>query len=490
MKRNGRDLVYYLTLVCVPMFFAVLLGLYFSKLSIDKHVDDFGVIYLKTLERKIESLTNQVRVVTSDDSNCDSIKRRLELWPSIHDFVTVQNGQVMCQSDTVFDWVAPSLLTADLTPGIHSYPRAGSAGKERVVVVVSQDKVNPASLGMAVVSLAEFIAYMDISDSLQYEKLAVWVGDKCLFNRSQYNLENMQYFKSQRFHVELGVEPADNYVRYSMLMFTLSSIPLGLLMSLFIHLVIMRLKPRYSLVEEIKSGLKRGEFYLVYQPVCDAVGELYGFEALARWQHPKMGAVGPDIFIPAIEQNQLGIEFTYYVFARAAQDMALLSTDKTYHLGINVPPEFIMCPHFESTLSSLMNTFESLPVAITLEVTERQLLDEAAIAQIDTARLLGVEVAIDDFGVGHTSLSMLQRLNIDYLKIDKCFVDTVGVDSVNAPVLESIIELAHRLNIAIVAEGVENVKQVDFLNQRGCQYQQGYFYAKPLTMNDLLERYQ
>ncbi|CZF81296.1 EAL domain-containing protein [Grimontia marina] len=487
MKRNGRDLVYYLTLVCVPMFFAVLLGLYLSKLSIDKHVDSFGSIYLKTLERKIDSLTNQARVLMSDTSNCDSIRRRLKVWPSVHGYLTVKNGQIMCQSDSVFDWVDPLLVTAGLTPGIHSYPKAGSANKERVLVIVSQDNLNPASLGMAIVSLDEFISYMDISDSLQYEKLAVWIGANCLFDRSQYDFDNMHYFKSERFHIKLGIEPTENYICYSMLMFTLSSIPLGLLISLFIHLVIIRLKPRCSLVEEIKSAVKRGEFYLVYQPVYDAMGELYGFEALARWQHPKMGVVGPDIFIPAIEKNQLGIAFTYYVFARAAQDMALLEPGKNYHLGINVPPEFIMCSNFESTLSTLMKTFDGLPVAITLEVTERQLLDEAAIEQIDMARRLGVKIAIDDFGVGHTSLSMLQRLNIDYLKIDKCFVDTVGIDSVNAPVLESIIELAHRLNITIVAEGVESAKQVDFLNQRGCQYQQGYFYAKPLTMDELLE---
>lgn len=489
MKRNGRDLVYYLTLVCVPMFFAVLLGLYLSKLSIDKHVDDFGGIYLKTLERKIESLTNQAQVIMSHTSNCRSIKSRLKLWPSVHDFVTVKNGQVMCQSDTVFDWVDPSLITANLTPGIHSYPKAGTIGHERVLVIVSQEKNDLDTRGMAVVSLDEFISYMDISDSLQYEKLAVWIGDKCLFNRSQYDLESMHYFKSQRFHIELGVQPTESYVRYSMLMFTLASIPLGLLISLFSHLIIMRLKPRFSLIEEIKTGMKRGEFYLMYQPVYDAMGELYGFEALARWQHSKMGAVGPDIFIPAIEQNGLGVEFTHYVFSRAAQDMALLPTGKTYHLGINVPPEFMTCPNFESELAYVLGLFNALPVSITLEITERQLLDDSALTQIDAARRLGVSVAIDDFGVGHTSLSMLQRLNLDYLKIDKCFVDTVGVDSVNAPVLESIIELAHRLNIAIVAEGVENGEQIDFLIHRGCQYQQGYFYSKPLMVGDLLNRF-
>ncbi|WP_268895526.1 EAL domain-containing protein [Grimontia sedimenti] len=146
------------------------------------------------------------------------------------------------------------------------------------------------------------------------------------------------------------------------------------------------------------------------------------------------------------------------------------------------------CPSFESELAYVLGLFDALPVSITLEITERQLLDDSALTQIDAARRLGVSVAIDDFGVGHTSLSMLQRLNLDYLKIDKCFVDTVGVDSVNAPVLESIIELAHRLNIAIVAEGVENGEQVDFLIHRGCQYQQGYFYSKPLMVGDLLNQ--
>lgn len=199
-----------------------------------------------------------------------------------------------------------------------------------------------------------------------------------------------------------------------------------------------------------------------------------------------MGEIGPDIFIPAIEQNELGIDFTRYVFRRAAEDMANLSPGKRYHLGINVPPEFMMSPDFEQILTDDLVAYRNLPVALTLEITERQLLGESAIEQINIARALGVKVAIDDFGVGHTSLSMLQCLQVDYLKIDKCFVDTVGVDSVNAAVLEAIIALAHRLNIAIVAEGVENRQQMDFLNRKGCQYQQGYYFSRPLSLEDTL----
>ncbi|MCG7587865.1 EAL domain-containing protein, partial [Photobacterium sp. OFAV2-7] len=136
-------------------------------------------------------------------------------------------------------------------------------------------------------------------------------------------------------------------------------------------------------------------------------------------------------------------------------------------------------------VSSLKPRFEALGVELCFEVTERQFLDQRVASQLSSVRQLGVEVAIDDFGTGQTALSVLQTISFDYLKIDKSFVDTIGVDSVNHHVLDAIIDLAHRLEVKIVAEGVEDNTQTGYLKERNCHYLQGYNFFKPLSLDDL-----
>ncbi|MEZ8141795.1 EAL domain-containing protein [Enterovibrio sp. FF113] len=488
MKFDKQDAVYYLVLLCVPLFFSVAFGLYLSKLTIDKHAEEFGAFYLQAVERKATVLATQVSMALSEPENCRVIQDRMALLPNVEHYITVKDGEILCQSNQFFDWVDLALLEKKIEPGIHSYRKIDADESSEKVLVVATEKTQNGQ-GFVVLTKPAFHEYLDLASSARYSKLTIWFGSATLVGECYADQAMENSVSSDKYHIRIGASASDSNVNKTMAMFVLSSMPIALLLSLLAHLLIRFFTPRFSLAEEIRRGMERKEFHLQYQPIYGKDNRLHGFEALARWQHPTMGSVSPEIFIPEIENQQLSMPFTRYVFKTVVEDMASLHFTQRYHLGVNVPPEFMCSDDLEDTLKATLKEFDRVNLSLTLEVTERQLLDEKAILQIDAVRDLGVRVAIDDFGVGHTSLSMLQRLKFDYLKIDKCFVDTVGVDSINAPVLESIIELAHRLNIDIVAEGVENEEQATFLADRGCEYQQGYFHDKPMSIEAVRSRH-
>ncbi|WP_028022881.1 EAL domain-containing protein [Enterovibrio calviensis] len=488
MKRNKQDVVYYLVLLCVPLFFSVAVGLYLSKLTIDHHAEDFGNFYMQTLERKAEVLSVQVGVALSEPARCDVILSRMEMWPYINDYAVTKDGKVLCQSNHFFDWIDETLVGITPLAGLHSYRNQSSMEAGENLLVIATEEVAGVQ-GFAVLTKKAFHEYLDLAPSSRYSKLTIWIDDTPMVGKRHADQVIGHSVDSEEHHISIGASPSDSYVHATMAMFVLSSIPVALLISLMAHFLLRYFAPRLSLADDIKRGLDRKEFYLQYQPIYGNDNKLHGFEALARWQHPHMGYVSPEIFIPEIENQQLSMLFTRYVFERVVEDMGPLKLAKPYHLGVNVPPSFMCSDELDATLKTTLEAFQRVNLSLTLEVTERQLLNEEAIRHIDAVRQLGIRVAIDDFGVGHTSLSMLQRVHFDYLKIDKCFVDTVGVDSINAPVLESIIELAHRLNVDIVAEGVEKIEQSSFLAARGCQFQQGYLHDRPLSIEAVSSRF-
>ncbi|MGF1769006.1 EAL domain-containing protein [Enterovibrio makurazakiensis] len=459
-----------------------------SKLSVDHHAKDFGQFYLQILGRKADVLSAQVGVALSQPEKCEEIDSRMAMWRYIDDYATVKDGDILCQSNPLIDWGSSKFSAKTLEPGLHHYLKKSSDSTADIVLMIVTEKTSSGQ-GFAVLTEQAFHEYLDLVPSSRYSKLTIWIGDTAIVGRRHADQVIANSVESGDHHISIGALASDTYVNTTMAMFVLSSIPVALMISLMAHFLICYFAPRLSLADDIKRGLDRKEFYLQYQPIYGNDNKLHGFEALARWQHPKMGNVSPEIFIPEIENQQLSMLFTRYVFERVVQDIGPLNLTKPYHLGVNVPPSFMCSDELDTTLKSTLEAFQRVNLLLTLEVTERQLLDEEAIRHIDAVRQLGIRVAIDDFGVGHTSLSMLQRVHFDYLKIDKCFVDTVGVDSINAPVLESIIELAHRLNVNIVAEGVEKIEQSSFLSARGCQFQQGYLHDRPLSIETISSRF-
>ena len=276
------------------------------------------------------------------------------------------------------------------------------------------------------------------------------------------------------------------HVRKFLYMFLPAGAGMGLALA---GLIVLLTRRRLSLNAELQAALRKDEFYLLYQPIMDLrSGQCVGAEALLRWRRPGKTVIGPDVFIPVAEQSGLIRRMTARVLEKVGQDVPpLLMRHAGFHVGINLS---YMDLQAEETLGQIMKMIETAGISphnITVEATERGLLNADTTRDIVRAfRSSGLKVAIDDFGTGYSSLSYLANFDLDYLKIDKSFVDTLGTDAATSHVALHIIEMSKSLKLDMIAEGVETEAQARILRERGVQYAQGWLFAKPMPIADLL----
>lgn len=262
-------------------------------------------------------------------------------------------------------------------------------------------------------------------------------------------------------------------------------LPLALLLSLLLgYIAWLATANRMSFTWEINLGLAAREFELFCQPLMNARNqECVGVEILLRWNNPRQGWISPDVFIPLAEEHNLIIPLTRYVITETVRQLTVFPADPGFHIGINVAAS-----HFRhGVLLRDLNHhwFNARPVQqLIIELTERDALMDVDCRLVRELHRKEVKLAIDDFGTGNCSLSWLEKLHPDVLKIDKSFTAAIGTDAVNSTVTDIIIALAQRLNIELVAEGVETPEQARHLRQRGVQILQGYFYARPMPLRD------
>ncbi len=247
---------------------------------------------------------------------------------------------------------------------------------------------------------------------------------------------------------------------------------------------------RASLEADMRLALLRQEFALHYQPVVNEHGYMTGVEALLRWHHPKRGLVSPVKFIPVAEQTGLILPLGQWVLEAACKQMvAWAGNAKTQALSmaVNVSARQFRHPDFASQLLLLLKSTGANPHRLKLELTESLLLSdiEDAIAKMGQLRAIGVGFALDDFGTGYSSLSYLKLLPLDQLKIDQSFVRDVLLDPNDAAIARTILNLAESLELGVVAEGVENEGQRDCLLRMGCKAFQGYYFGKPVPVDQL-----
>ncbi|CQI97357.1 cyclic di-GMP phosphodiesterase [Yersinia frederiksenii] len=241
---------------------------------------------------------------------------------------------------------------------------------------------------------------------------------------------------------------------------------------------------------EILRGIRRGEFFVEYQPVFRSQDRtLTGLEALIRWRHPIEGRISPELFIPYAETQHLIQPLTRHLFDLIIRDSELIASHIPVgaKLAFNISPVHLVDDDFRKDVSQMLQRLNTDIFSPVFEITERGMVEEElAIEQFAWMRSQGVKIAVDDFGTGHSALIYLERFTLDYIKIDRGFVSTIGINTVAAPVLDAVLMLANKLNIETVAEGVETEQQLHYLAQHGVNYLQGYLLSKPLSVEDLI----
>lgn len=244
--------------------------------------------------------------------------------------------------------------------------------------------------------------------------------------------------------------------------------------------------------EALRKAIAKGEIVPYYQPIVNGQeGTLRGVEVLARWKHPKAGFISPSIFIPAAEKSGLIVPLTRSLMAQVVEHMNAIESKlpEGFHIGINFSASHIVSPSFVDECLAYKKHYIRQDLNLVIEVTEREPLhvDDQLIQTLNVLHKNGFAIALDDFGTGYSGLSYLHDLQIDYIKIDQSFVGRVNAYEDSTLILDSVLELARKLSISIVAEGVETQAQVDYLSRNNITYLQGYYFFKPVSLPELVK---
>ncbi len=247
---------------------------------------------------------------------------------------------------------------------------------------------------------------------------------------------------------------------------------------------------RLNLENQLRRAIQAAEFRLYYQPIISLqTGTVYSFETLVRWQHPEKGLISPVEFIPIAEATGLIIPLSLWILRSACEQLRQWQVANlagpNLSLSVNIPGTQFTQPELINQIQTILAETELSPSSLHLEVTESTIVEniDVAIEQLNQLRKLGIQVAIDDFGTGHSSLARLQSLPIDILKIDYSFVAKMQENQRNQEFVKAIVNLAHFLGLQVVAEGIETLDQQQRLAAMGCEYGQGYLFAKPSDAN-------
>ncbi|SDM37879.1 PAS domain S-box-containing protein/diguanylate cyclase (GGDEF) domain-containing protein [Psychrobacillus sp. OK028] len=245
----------------------------------------------------------------------------------------------------------------------------------------------------------------------------------------------------------------------------------------------------YMLEVDLRSALEKKEFVLHYQPqINNETGELIGFEALIRWQHPTLGQIPPGKFIKLAEENGLITQIGEWVIDEAcSQNKKWQDAGMTpVKISINLSTQQFLTRNLITYMEDVLERTAIDPAYVVVEITEYMAMEyEYSIHVLEQLKALGIGISIDDFGTGYSSFNYLKNFPIDYIKIDKSFVSEIMNNDKDAVIIKAIISLAHNLHKEVIAEGVETKEQLEFLKYHKCDISQGYFFSKPLPADEI-----
>lgn len=249
---------------------------------------------------------------------------------------------------------------------------------------------------------------------------------------------------------------------------------------------------RLKIEGELRQALDRKEFRLAYQPIVDLNdGRVTGFESLLRWQHPESGLTSPDAFLSIAMELGLMKSIGEWTLFEACRQLKVWQEQfprvRPLTVSVNFSIEHFAQDHLTHVIQEVLERSGIDPSSLKLEITESEMMKnpEAAIKVLDEIKAQEIDTCLDDFGTGYSSLSHLQQLAIRFLKIDQSFVRRLGTEDDALAIVKTIITLAHQLGRQVIAEGVETAEHLVILRSLGCEYGQGYFFAKPLAPEEV-----
>ena len=248
-----------------------------------------------------------------------------------------------------------------------------------------------------------------------------------------------------------------------------------------------RLRERRALQQDLQTAIEHGELRLHFQPQARISGEITGFEALVRWQHPTRGMISPATFIPLAEESGLIVPIGEWIMREACREAS--SWPKPLQLAINFSPVQFRHGDLANVVHAILTETGLSPKRLEVEITEGVLIGDfsRAVSILRRLKSLGVRIAMDDFGTGYSSLSYLQSFPFDKIKIDQTFISNLERNQQSPTIIRAVIGLARGLKLPVVAEGVETREQLDFLAKEHCDEVQGYLIGRPRPIEDYAE---
>ncbi|EOZ1454817.1 EAL domain-containing protein [Enterobacter bugandensis] len=503
MKNWSKNIL--ATSILVPTFLCTMLSVGMAVHQLNRDTAVTADILMRQLD-SVAAIARQANRTTAKmaDRPCDEIREKMTttgaLTPYLRSTGLIRNDDLVCSSITgssvkkVKDVYGTEIAARSSDTKIFTIVGTSSLPGQEAIVYASR-----ADNGMTAFSVVDVRYFIDLMDYLNDEnnttiKLEFSRGPiisspgKDLTDTSGFRSNFRSSFSQANIQVDTPFKALNHYVLRNVLFLG----PLFLTLTLTVLYAWRCWQNReMSLANEIAKGIAQCEFSVHYQPVCETVsGKCIGAEALMRWQRRDGRSISPALFIRAAEENGMIIKLTEHLFEIIMQDVKNWNVTAPFHLSVNIAALHLTHTSFTNDVIRLRNALND-DFKLVLEITERSLVEDTALAseKLNFLRQRRCQVAVDDFGTGYCSLSLLQILPADYLKIDKSFIDTLTSAGADTPVLDTIVSLSHRLGLTIIAEGISTVHQSEWLKSNRVPYAQGYFYSKPKPANEFYKWY-
>ncbi|HDT0662156.1 TPA: EAL domain-containing protein [Enterobacter cloacae subsp. dissolvens] len=497
------------TILAVSILLSAILCVLLSTGMALRQLKQDTTVTANILLRQVDHVTDiarQASLATAGmaDRPCGEIHEKMTATGALTQYIRstglIRNDDLVCSSVTgsriqnVLEVYGTQITTEK--SGLKIFTIAGSSSVPGEAAIVYALRAANGMIAFSVVDARYFIDLMDFLDDENHATLHLQFSSGPVISSPGKNVPFASGFRSDFnssfSQLHLQIKTPIRSLRHYVLRNLLFLGPLFLLLTMAVLYAWRRWQTReISLADEITKGIVQGEFSVHYQPVCETIsGMCIGAEALMRWQRHDGKSISPDVFIRAAEENGMIISLTQHLFDLIALDVKGWNVTTPFHLSVNVAAAHLKHLTFTNDVMRLWITLDNA-FSLVLEITERSLVEDTAMVseKLNALRQKGCRVAVDDFGTGYCSLSLLQSLPVDYLKIDKSFIDTLTSAGADTPILDTIVALSQRLGLATIAEGISTAHQAEWLKTNRVQYAQGYYYAKPMPAHEFYHWY-